>query len=85
MEKEFIFKELSDDEKKVLLSAYGYCVNDEGDIVDVVANQKVYSKNTRKPLNLKNVALLSGSLIVTDSDPLTISRYLRENVENGSG
>ncbi len=81
---EFKFEELSDEAKKILLSAFGYEVNEEGHIIDVLLKDRVISKNTREPLTIKNAALLPGSLKVVDSDPLTISRYIREELENES-
>ena len=82
--KDFQFQELKDDEKKILLSAFDYSVDEEGNIIDNTLNEKVLSKASKNPINIKNVALLGGSLIVTDSDPLTLSRYLRERIEDDS-
>lgn len=84
MTEQFKFEELQDNEKKVLLSAYDYGVDEDGDIVDLLLKEKIISKRTKAPFNLKNVALLPGSLKIMDSDPLTISRYLREQIENES-
>ena len=84
MTKDFQFQKLTDDEKKILLSAYDYSVDENGDIIDRSLNEKILSKITKKPLNIKKVALLGGSLIVTDSDPVTISKYLREKIEDDS-
>ena len=82
--KAFQFQELTDDEKKILLSAFDYTVDEEGNIIDNTLNEKVISKTSKNPINIKNVALLGGSLIITDSDPLTLSRYLRERIEDDS-
>lgn len=79
--KDFEFVELTDDEKKLLLSAFSYNVNEDGEIIDSLLKEKVISQLTKKPLTIKEAALLSGSLKVTDSDPVTISRYLREEIE----
>ena len=84
MNGDFQFQELSYEEKKILLSAYDYSIDENGGIIDRALNEKVLSKNTRTPLNIRNVALLSGSLVITDSDPVTLSRYLREYIENDS-
>ncbi|HLD15163.1 MAG TPA: hypothetical protein VJB94_01120 [Candidatus Nanoarchaeia archaeon] len=81
MKNEFQFEELSDDEKKILLSAFSYEVDREGNIIDVLLKEKVKSKITGKPLTIKDAALLPGSLKVIDSDPLTISRFIREEIE----
>jgi len=82
--KDFQFQELTDEEKKILLSAFNYNVDEDGNIIDSTLNEKVISKTSKNPINIKNVALLGGSLIVTDSDPLTLSRYLRERIEDDS-
>ncbi len=81
--KEFEFAELTDDEKKVLLSAHGYGVDEEGRIYDTLLKENIISNRTNQPLTLKDAAFMPGSLKIIDSDPLTISRYLREKIENG--
>ena len=80
--KDFEFQELTDDEKKLLLSAFSYAVNENGEIIDSLLNEKIPSKITNKPLTINEAALLPGSLKVTDSDPLTISKYIREMIED---
>lgn len=81
MENNFRFAELGDAEKKVLLSAFGYSVDENGVIFDSLMNEPVPSPTTRKPILLKDAALVPGSLKMLDSDPLSISRYLREEIE----
>mgnify|MGYP001592701094 CR=1 FL=1 len=84
MPEKFEFEELSDEEKKVLLSAFNYRVNENGEIIDTLLNEPVRS-NINKPLTIKDAALLPGSLKIIDSDPLTLSKYLREEIEkNGN-
>ncbi len=81
MVKKFEFEEISDEEKKLLLSAFDYHVDSEGNIIYSLLNTKVISKDTREPLTLKNATFVNGSLKIIDSDPVTISRFLREEVE----
>lgn len=75
------FEELSDGAKKVLLSAFDYEVDGQGQIIDRLLNQMVMSAITKKPLTIKDAALLPGSLRVVDADPLIIAKYLREEIE----
>ncbi|MEK6959590.1 MAG: hypothetical protein AABX47_00315 [Nanoarchaeota archaeon] len=75
------FDEISDGAKKVLLAAYGFSVDDEGHIIDYLLQEKLFSRVTGEPLTLKTAALLPGSLKVLDADPVSISRYLREEIE----
>ena len=85
MEKKFEFEEISNDEKKLLLSAFGYHVDENGNIIDSLLNEKKISKITKEPFTLKNTTFVNGSLKMLDSDPLTISQFLREEVEkNGN-
>jgi hypothetical protein len=81
MKKHIHFEEISDGEKKLLLSAYGYSVDEEGNIMDALLNEKIKSNETGKFLTLKNTAFVQGSLKLIDADPLVISRYLREEIE----
>ena len=81
MKEQIKFEELTDDEKKVLLSAFDYEVDKEGNIIDALLKEKIISEITRQPLTLKSAALITGSLKIIDSNPLSISRYLREETE----
>lgn len=81
MAEQFEFEEITNDEKKILLSAFGYSVDDEGYIIDSLLNQQVISPETKKPFTLENATFVQGSLKIIDSDPLTISRYLREEID----
>ena len=82
MKEEFEFDELNDDEKRLLLSAFDYSVNDKSEIVDDSLNEIVTSEG--KTLTLKNVALVNGSLKMFVANPLNISRFIREKIENES-
>ncbi|HLC47204.1 MAG TPA: hypothetical protein VJI75_05755 [Candidatus Nanoarchaeia archaeon] len=84
MEQEFEFQELTFEEKKVLLAAYNYDVDNDGIIIDSLLNEPIRSNTTGKPLTINNAAFISGSLKIIDSDPLTLARFLREKIEHGS-
>ena len=81
MAEEFEFEELNDDEKRLLLSVFDYSVNDKMEIIDDLLNEVVNSEDG-KILTLKNVALTNGSLKMFVADPLNISRFIREKIEN---
>jgi hypothetical protein len=78
---EFKFEELTDTEKKILLSAFDHSVNENREIIDSQLKEKVLSNINNRPLTLDNAALLPGSLKVVDSNPISISKYLREEIE----
>ena len=80
--KHFEFQELSDEEKKVLLSAFNYSVDKEGRIRDALLDEPIRSEIDNKPLTLSTAALVPGSLKIIDADPVSLSKYLRENVDS---
>ena len=82
MKQDFEFEQLGDTEKKILLSAFNYEVDKEGNIIDSLFKEKLVCEETKEPLTIHNAALLPGSLKVVSSDPLTISKYLREEIES---
>ena len=82
--KEIEFQELTNDEKKVLLSAFNFVVDERGFIYDALLNEKVVSKANGKPFTINNVAMITGSLHLINSDPVSLSRYIREELENES-
>ncbi len=79
---EFEFLELNNEEKILLLSAHGYEVNDQGQILDSISLELIRSEISHEPLTLDSAALLPGSLKVVDSHPAAISKYLREHIES---
>lgn len=72
------FEQLGIEEKKLLLRAYNYDVDEEGIIVDRLLNERVFSIDTQRVVTLENASLIPGSLKVVDTTPLTISKLLRE-------
>ena len=75
------FEELGDAEKKLLLDAYNYEVDEKGIIVDSLLKEPVVSEDIKKPIFLENASLLPGSLKIINTTPLTISKFLREKIE----
>ncbi|MFH1133021.1 MAG: hypothetical protein V1735_00875 [Nanoarchaeota archaeon] len=75
------FEELGDEEKKLLLKAYNYEVNEDGIICDSLLKEPVISQDTQRPIKLKNASLFPGSMKIIDTTPLTISKFLREKIE----
>ncbi len=80
MRSDFQFEQLNNAEKRLLISAFGYEVDESGFVVDSLLKEKIRSNNGGF-IHLDKAALLPGSLKIMDSDPLTISKYLRENIE----
>jgi hypothetical protein len=81
MKKEIEFEELGVNEKELLLGAFGYKVNEDGTIFDEELGVPVFSKRHKGLINIKEVALMPGSLDLLDSDPVTLSEFLRKKVE----
>lgn len=77
---DFQFDELNQDELELLLSAFGYSTDHEGYIVDRLLNERVRSKTTNNWLKATDAALMPGSLKIIDSDPVAVSKYLREQI-----
>lgn len=74
------FEELGNEEKKLLLSAYNYEVDDNGIIIDSLLKEPLMSPESQKPIKLENASLLPGSMKIIDTTLLTISKFLREKI-----
>ena len=81
MTKEILFDEINNDEKKLLLSAFDYGVDDSGNIYGASGDSLFSTENPKKALTLDNVALMPGSLEVIDGSPSSIALFLRERLE----
>lgn len=76
---EFIFEDLPLDGKRLLLSAFDYSVDDEGYIIDNLLSEKV--RCSGRPIKVEEATFTNGSLKIMESDPVNISRFLREKIE----
>ena len=78
------FEEIGIPERKALLWAYGYSVEEDGTILSP-ENQKLLSEeNPLEYLKIGEVLITPskrGSLDIRDGTPTSISKYLRENEE----
>lgn len=86
MSKEIMFEELGENERILLLRAFDYDVDKEGNVLSP-SGEKIRSKeNPNKFIKAKFAALMPGSLEVIDGTPTAISEYLRkkENKEGGN-
>jgi hypothetical protein len=72
------FEQLGIEEKKLLLRAYNYDVDQDGIIIDRLLNEPVFAADTQRVVTLENASLIPGSLKIIDTTPLTISKLLRE-------
>lgn len=72
------FEEIGIEERKLLLKAFDYDVDEENNILDKAGNTMHSSENPSVPLKVENVALTPGSLNVIDGSPSGISKFIRE-------
>ena len=78
MPREIIFDEIGIEERKLLLKAFDYDI-DEEDYVLNQAGSRIKSEETPSEfLKVQDVALTPGSLNVIEATPTSISKFLRE-------
>lgn len=76
-----IFEELTKEEKILLLSAYDYDITEDEFVLDPNGNKIASQEIPSKFLKLDEVALTAGSLNIMDGTPSSISKFIREKVE----
>ena len=69
-------KEMSKDFKIALLKELGY--NSDGVFVLDAKGEKCLDKYTHDPIRIDNMAILPGSTIILDNNPLSIAFFLEE-------
>ena len=74
-------EELDNEEKKLLLKAFNYEVDEDGFIKDKLLDELLISRETKQPIHLKNAALTPGSLKIFEATSVAISKFLRQKVE----
>ncbi len=78
------FKELGLEERKLLLSAYDYDVDEEGYIISPTGERIASEELPLKFLKVDSAMLIVGSLDVRDSSPTVISKFIRERIETSN-
>jgi hypothetical protein len=81
MVNKIIFEELTKEEKILLLSAYDYDITKDNFIIDPNGNKIPSQEIPSKFLKLDEVVLTAGSLNIMDGTPTSISKFIREKVE----
>jgi len=69
-------KGMSNDHKILLLKELGF--SSDGTYVLDKDGQKVYDKYISEPVRISNMAILPGSTVILDDNPLSIALYLEE-------
>ena len=76
------FEELTKEEKILLISAYDYDVTEDDYILDPYGNKIQSREIPSNFLKIDEVALTAGSLNIIDGTPTSISKFIRDKVEN---
>jgi len=75
------FNKLTIEQKKVLLNALGYKVEEDGLILD--ENGKPHEcPYTKKNVFLENASIMPGSVIVMNTSSITLSEYMSDYVDD---
>lgn len=82
MAKDIIFEELGEKERILLLRAFDYNVDSEGNILDKNGKKINSSENPEGFIKAKFASLVPGSLGIIDGSPTALAKYLREKVES---
>jgi len=82
MGKEIIFEELGEKERVLLLKAFDYGVDSEGNILNKNGEKIKSSENPKSFIKVEFASLVPGSLEVIDGSPTALAKYLREKVES---
>jgi len=84
MAKDIVFEQLTEDETKLLLRAHDFDVDDEGYILSPSGNRIPSDEMPSQFLWAKDAALVPGSLRPIDGSPTSISKFIREEMEEGN-
>ena len=82
MKKELIFDELGRNERTLLLRAFDYDVDSEGDVLDKNGKKIKSNENPNKSIKAEFATLVPGSLEIIDGTPTALAKYLREKIES---
>ncbi|MBL7148317.1 MAG: hypothetical protein ISS82_05820 [Nanoarchaeota archaeon] len=72
MEKDII--SLKKEEMEILINALGYHLDEEGIVLDT-KKEKVICPFTKKEINICNISVMPGSLVLMNTNPVTLSEY----------
>jgi len=69
-------RDIPKESKILLLKELGF--SSDGTYVLYTSGQKVYDKYIDEPVKISNMAILPGSTVILDDNPLSIAAYLEE-------
>jgi hypothetical protein len=82
MKQKVIFEELNSNEKCLLLRAFDFDVDSKGVVLDQTGRRIPSEETAGGFVTIENCMLTPGSLKVAEASPISISKFIRERVEN---
>ncbi len=78
---DLIFSELTPDEKKIVLDALGFGIDENGNVMGHVDKIPVKDPITNEPIKFENANILPGSTIILDNNPVSLAFYFARYYE----
>ena len=72
---------MKEEQKKILLKALGYGINEHGFIIEENTKKIVWCRYTNKPVKFDQASILPGSTIIINTTPIALSSYIEEFLE----
>ncbi|MBD3319271.1 hypothetical protein GF342_05175 [Candidatus Woesearchaeota archaeon] len=82
MHQEVKFLSLKEPQKRVLLKALGYELDEEDYVVNAETGKRLLCKYTNRKISLQDASVLPGSTIVIGSSPYALAKYVEEYLED---
>ena len=72
---------VSCEEKTAILECLGYIVNDNNKLVNSETGKLHICPISKKPIDIDNASVVPGSVLVINSDTMSLAEYFAQNFE----
>jgi hypothetical protein len=74
--------QLGNDDRISVLKKLGYNLDNEGYVLQKKSKERLICKYSKEVIHINNAAILPGSLIVINANPVTMAEYFLDNHED---
>lgn len=80
MSSDIELEQLDNEQRRKVLEKLGYSINSHGYVVD--GKKEVICKYSGEKVHINTAAILPGSLLIINANPLTIAQYLMDKIDD---
>jgi hypothetical protein len=74
--------QLGNDERISVLKKLGHDLDNDGYVLEKKSKNRLICKYSKEVIHINNAAILPGSLIIINANPITMAEYFLDNLKD---